>query len=156
MACKYEIYNETYRHCGRGNGSKIPTSEDLTDLRQAILEYIQSADSYCEAVELYREAVDHFRMPANKRSAPNVNRFCDDLHFQLEALVERVERLRDRFSEMGVWKRAWCRPLVVYFNKGLKPLPIDIILEECDGPNQEQMLGSTHMLPRCVTVKGTD
>lgn len=137
MVGRYEIHNEAYRHRGREDASKILTSEDLTDLRQATLEYIRSADSYCEAVELYREAVDHFRMPANKRSAPNVNRFCDDLHFQLEALVEHVEGLRDRFSKMSVWKRAWCRPLVVDFNEGLKPLPMDIILEERDGSNQK-------------------
>lgn len=140
MVFKYDIYNETYRHCGRDDASKIPTSDALRDFRQEILEYIQSTDSYCEAIDLYREAVDHFRTPADNRSASNDNQCCDDLHFQIEALVERVEGLRDRFSKMSVWRRAWCRPLVEHFNDGLKPLLMDVILEERDGPTLEQML----------------
>lgn len=140
MIYKYDICNGTCRHCGRDDGSKIPTSDALRDLRQGILEFIQSTDSYCDAIDLHREAVDHFRTPADNRSASNDNQCCDDLYSQIEALVERVERLRDRCSKMSVWKRAWCRPLVEHFSDGLKPLLMDIILEELDGPTGEQML----------------
>lgn len=140
MVYKYDICNGTCRHCGRDDGSEILTSDDLRDLRQGILECIQSTDSYCEVIDLYREAVDHFRTPADNRSTSNDNQCCDDLYFQIEALAQRVEGLRDRCSKMSVWKRAWCRTLVEHFNDGLKPQLMDVILEERDGPIPEQML----------------
>lgn len=112
MVSKYDMYNGKCRHCGRDDASKVSTSDGLRDFRQGILECIQSTGSYCEAIDLYREAVDHFRTPADNRSVSNDNKCRDDLHFQIEALVGRVEGLRERLSKMSVWKRAWCRQLV--------------------------------------------